>query len=235
MGKNKGRKNKLGGDTTRDSGYGIFTTVLTSGSATVQLILGAFGTRGPSLADAYTLVRWLKFRFRIHPSSVITNAQIHAFVPGITDTIPASITAASECKYHSFMGIRETVPTDWVTIAPADLAGALPWYKTVGGTSDVNDDLPGSFISIGTGAEVMLWEYEYSVELKGAVNTASTPEQIFERLARRKHAEDLRRRAEILGLFGPSSPPSPALTPLPAAAVSPMQGVASPGNWPTGY
>lgn len=128
-------------------------------------------------ADAWAHFRVRDLRFRLHPSSV-NNSQAMGFVGGVQDTPPATIGAVGELISSTFVDSSQTVPSEWVRVAPSEYSGPLPWYKTVQGSADATEESPGSFVLAGAGTDAFVFEVRGVMEFKTAVATANTPEAV---------------------------------------------------------
>jgi len=126
-------------------------------------------------ADAWAHFRVRSLSFRMLPTSPITAAHAAGYVGGIQDTPPATYLQVSELIPSTVKGVGQTVPTPWVRVGRADLAGPFPWYKTIPGTADATEEAPGSIIVIGTGTEAYNLELKGKFEFKTSVNSGNTP------------------------------------------------------------
>ncbi len=92
-----------------------------------------------------------------------------------------------------------------------ELAGPLPWYKSIRGAADTTEEIPGYLCGAGTGTETFIVECVGSYEFKTSVAPANTPEflQLRKKLRDLRIAEEQnRRKAAILSSLSP-----PALGP----------------------
>lgn len=163
-------------------------------------------------ADAWAQFRVRQLRFRLLPSATTTTPlglQAAGYVPGIQDTQPASVNQVVELVNSCARGTSQDVPTNWVTVGRADLAGPLPWYKSIPGAADATEEAPGSIFIGGTGTEPYLIEIAGVFEFKGGVNTANTPVALAAASALREERVRLAREAaksRILGVITTVSP-----------------------------
>lgn len=151
-------------------------------------------------ADTWAHFRVRAFSFRMLPTSPITVAHAAGYVGGIQDTPPATYLQVSELIPSCVKGVGQTIPTPWVRVSRADLAGPFPWYKTIPGTADPTEEAPGAVIVVGTGTEAYNIELKGKFEFKTAVNSGNTPAAI--ELRRRVREEKIQayrvREREIL-------------------------------------
>jgi hypothetical protein len=109
------------------------------------------------------------------------------------------------------LGGRQTTPTQWVTPSASELAGPLPWYKTIPGAADTTEEYPGYLCIAGTTTEAILAEVQGVFEFKGAVATANTPAalKLREELrqVRRAARERVERQRLLAALSASSSTP----------------------------
>lgn len=180
----------------------------------------SFGTRLLAAGDEWAHFRVLSLRFRLHPvtSAAAVGDQAAGFVGGVQDSPPGSIAAVMELLPSIFLSGSEaagqmstTTPTTWVSVSRQDLAGPLPWYKTIPGTADATEEAPGVLSVVGTGTNTFNLEIRGVFEFKTAVSTANTPAEVtLRRLIREERRLDIANRAKLrmLGLLG-SPLPSP--------------------------
>lgn len=132
--------------------------------------------RGLIEADTWThfRIRSLKYRL-LPPAAAPTLLQAAGFVGGIQDTSPGSTSNVVELLPSACLGSRQTCPTQWVSPTKSELAGALPWYKTIQGTADATEEAPGALCVAGAATDPFLLEIHGVFEFKGAVASANTP------------------------------------------------------------
>ncbi len=165
--------------------------------------------RAATEADAWAHFRVRSFKFRLHPTGSVANDQVAGYIGGVQDTAPTTIATAGELLSSCLLAGDATVPTEWCSPSKSELAGPLPWYKSVAGAADPTEESPGIFTVVGTGTDVVLFELRGVFEFKTSVATANTP------LARAAH-EQLRRerlalavakeRAVLLKILAPGPP-----------------------------
>jgi hypothetical protein len=160
--------------------HAIFEQNLVGGLVTTVVSPAGLSNRAATEADAWTHFRVVRLKFRLLPpaSSTLASYQNASFLPGVQDTPPASRTQASELIASSTLGARQTVPSQWVNVTRSELAGALPWYKSVAGAADPTEESPGIFCLCGSGTDPIIAELFGMFEFKGAVATANTPAAI---------------------------------------------------------
>jgi len=196
----------------------LLATTLTSGAATILMnagLLGSFSSRIGTEADFWAHFRFkqLRFRLRVTPSTVA--AQFAGFVGGVQDTPPGTAQAVMELLPSCMMDLDQTVPSEWITVSRSELAGPLPWYKTIQGTADSTEEAPGQLVVVGTGSEAFGVELRGVIEFKTAVSTANTPMAIRLRAlarAERLEAERERESRAIRAILAPHAPVSAALS-----------------------
>ena len=136
-------------------------------------------------------------------------------VGGVQDTPPATVGAVMELIPSAFMQALTTVPTEWVNVGKDDLAGPLPWYKSIPGTADATEEAPGLLVGAGTGSQFLTGELRGVFEFKTSTAPANTPAALV--LAARMREEkvkaaQLRERARFLAVLAvpgqPTGPPS---------------------------
>lgn len=159
-----------------------FTLLATTASNVFGLSLQPNSNLSPRLlieADAWALYRVLDLKIRLHPRNAVTSDQVVAYIGGNQDTPPSNLAQASELLNAEVLGADETVPSAWCHPSKAELAGMLPWYKTVAGTADTNEEAPGSiYITSTTAADNFLLEIRGVYEFKTSVSTGNTPAAI---------------------------------------------------------
>jgi len=196
------------------------STTLTAGTFNFNLnpsSLASFATRVGAVADSWCQYRVVKLRFRLRIpiSAGITNQQAAGFVGGVQDTPPSTVATVSELLPSCLLDKNQTVPSDWVKVSPADLAGPLPWYKAIAGAADPTEESPGLICIAGVGTDTALLEMEGVYMFKAAAATANTPaavELLREmRLERSRQQRERERLALIKSLA--SSPLTSSLAP----------------------
>lgn len=157
-------------------------------------------------ADSWAHFRLRSLRFRLHPaSSAPTDFQVAVWVPGVQDTPPATQGNAAEILNCAVLGSRTTVPTSWVNVMKEDLAGPLPWYKSITGTADATEEAPGAVYALGSTTNPVCIEFAGVFEFKGAVASANTPmalKLLAELRAARAAHSDQRAREKVVALLG---------------------------------
>jgi len=182
------------------------------------------GGRMLTEADAWAHFRLKKLSFRMHPNALAAGTFITAgWVGGVQDTPPASAGNVMDLIPSCVYAKTSTVPTEWVRVPKQDLAGPLPWYKTIAGSADATEEAPGELVFGGTTTDAALVEIRGVIEFKTSVSTANTPAEVA--LRARLRAERLAREHEVaqkrvLALLGcqPVLPSQPTLV-LPSGRV----------------
>jgi len=185
---NKGRKGGGRQDSCLLPFHYAQTGSLVSGIVGINLTPAAF-PRVALEADVWAHFRIRKLAFRLMPTSPSTVAQAGGYVGGAQDSNPATFTQVSELIPSTVKGVGQTVPTAWVHPTRSELAGCFPWYKTVAGTADVTEEVPGAIVIVGTGTEAYSIEFKGVFEFKTGVNAANTPLE--------KELRDLVRRERV--------------------------------------
>ncbi len=161
-------------------------------------------TRLPALADEYAHFRVKEFSFRLHRAA-ITGNMAAGYVGGVQDTVPATQAQIGELLPSCILPPGNSVPTEWVRVPKQDLAGPLPWYKSVVGAADATEEAPGIICVVVTGTDPILMECRGVFEFKTAVATGNTPlllEARLKSLEAKKTAQVQRERERILETLG---------------------------------
>jgi len=155
--------------------HSVINAPLVSGSIVNQISPSGLTGRALTEADAWAHFRVLRLRFRLLPSSSVTGTQAIGYTGGIQDSTPVSVAQLGELIPSTVLGATQTTPTKWVTVPKADLAGPLPWYKSINGSADVTEEAPGVISISGSGTDTVLAELFYTFEFKTAVAASNTP------------------------------------------------------------
>lgn len=179
---------------------------LVAGVVTLTCSPTFLSLRALTEADTWThfRIRSLKFRL-LPPTAAPAQCQAAGFVGGMQDTPPASIANVVELIPACVLGSRQTVPTGWMSPSKSELAGPLPWYKTIPGSADTTEESPGQLVIAGSTTEGYVIEYFGVFEFKGAVSTANTPSAIKlreELRALRLARADAVERERLLAVLG---------------------------------
>ncbi len=194
--------------------------------ALLQTTLGGGGTFGTGLnpnllgtlcsqrllveSDAWAHYRILDFKFRIH-RDVCTGLQAVGVVGGVQDTNPGTVQQIMELLPSTVMLANYTKPSDWITVSKSELAGPLPWYKTVPGTADTTEEYPAALMMFGPATDVIDVEIIARYEFKTSVSPANTPEeaQLVARLREIRKQQAIRtEKSRLLQvLTGPTKSP----------------------------
>jgi hypothetical protein len=186
----------------------VAPVTMSSGSSFSLFSLALFPTRGAALADQYTHVRFLKMKFRLHVPNVAPASQpaMMGYIGGVQDVAPATVAQIGELLPSTVFGSRQTVPSNWVNVPRADLAGALPWYKTIAGGADATEEAPGYICFFAGTTDILLYEIFARVECKTAVAAGNSPVEVELReklrLMRLQSAVDSSRK-RLLGVLSP--------------------------------
>lgn len=157
------------------TGVSTATTYSVSPNSTLSARLAA-------IADDFDEYRFVKLRYRIHPSylnATRQNASL-AFYPGIVDTPPSTIQTNAESCITALLGLGSTHPSEFVSVPKNVLAGMHTWYKTVPGTPESAEEVQGllAFTAIGS-AEAYMLEFQGICEFKAPINAGSTPQERY--------------------------------------------------------
>lgn len=160
-------------------------------------------------ADQFGLFRVRSLKFRLHPYAGMLGDGSVAWIAGVTDTKPSTHISNMECMHATLMATNGSVPSNWVVVPEADLKGYQSWYKTIPGTPDTAQEIPGvlNFVSTNTSGVIAI-EVRAIVVLKDPVATGSTPSEV----ALLKQLHDIRaariaslERAKLLGVLAPAA------------------------------
>lgn len=172
--------------------------------------------RGLVESDTWAHFRVRALAFRLLPApAASTNPQAVGFVGGIQDTPPSTSSTIMELIPSAFWANKMTVPTEWVRPPRSDLAGPLPWYKTIPGTVDSTEEAPGAIVLAGGSTENYYLEVRGVFEFKTAVATANTPLAVASRNALRDErlkAFLSQERSQILKILAVQPAPAPVAT-----------------------
>ncbi len=83
-----------------------------------------------------------------------------------------------------------------MAVSKEDLAGPLPWYKTIPGTAGATEEAPGVVCLSGSGTEPFTLEMRGVMEFKTSVATGNTPSAVKLAAMRRQERQDLADRRE---------------------------------------
>lgn len=183
----KGRKKNGGKDSCKLPFHYVFRAALTSGAANIAANPAGLSARAGIEADVWGHFRIPSLSFRLHPSATITADQAAGFVGGVQDTAPGTLQQVVELLPSCIRSIQSLVPSEWVRVPKLDLAGPLPWYKTVVGNTDPTEEYPGFLVIAGTGSEVYMVEVKGVFEFKTSLSSGNSP---VERLLRTRMREE---------------------------------------------
>jgi len=132
-------------------------------------------TRLLAAADSYAHYRVKSMKFRVHSNNSADTTAV-GYVGGVQDTLPSTSLQVLELLPSVLVGPAQQVPTNWVKVQPNDLAGPLPWYKSLLGTSDSTEEQPGFLVlTRATASTPIQVEVMATYEFKTAVAPANTP------------------------------------------------------------
>ncbi len=210
MGKGKKRR-QPGGDGCLFPFHTQFSSVLVSGANAQPFApTNTITPRGSTEADSWAHFRVRSLKFRLHPNGKTLAV---GFCGGVQDTPPGTIAAVMELLPSAYITSSTTTLPGWTKVPAKDLAGPLPWYKTVAGSADATEEAPGFLCVAGTGTDTFELELMGVLEFKTAVATANTPLQSHLRALLHKDRVDReiqRERALLLKILGNQTPTIPA-------------------------
>jgi len=169
-------------------------------------------------ADTWAHFRVRRLKFRLHPDPTSGNAVSSAagYVGGIQDTVPATVGAITELLPSAFLSGGTSLPTEWVVVTAKDLAGPLPWYKTIPGSADPTEEAPGTICVAGVSTDTYAIEFRGVFEFKVAVSTANTPLMVEARRLRIEQARASQRTRLVAALSGAALPAPGGMTQAPS-------------------
>lgn len=194
--------------------------------ADVTMTAGAFATplspstinsaRAAAAADTWAHFRVRKLKFRLHPYPLAQAGQALGYVGGVQDTPPSTLAQVMELLPAVYWAggapaanapNRTQQPTEWQTVSKSELAGPLPWYKSLPGGADATEEAPGLIVGAGTGTDHLHIEFRGVFEFKTSVSPANTPAALelraklrADRILREKELE----RTHLLGVLSTS-------------------------------
>lgn len=193
----------------------VSANALVAGALTISVVPGALSPRAGVVADTWSHYRLKSLKFRLHPTAASGNSCSAGFVGGVQDTAPATFAQIGELLPSVILAGDTTVPTEWCKVSKQDLAGPLPWYKSVLGAADATEEQPGILCFAGTTTEVFLLEARGVYEFKTAVNSANTPQELaLQAQFREARAARIREveRTKLLMVLSPK--PSQSMPPV---------------------
>jgi predicted enzyme related to lactoylglutathione lyase len=202
--------------------FSVLAAVTLAAGANNVAMNPSLASRLSALADAYEFYRLRKLKFRVHPNGTQSNMVAAVFQAGVVDTAPTTVLQCSEGVNSTFNGSRATVPSAWCEVAPEDLKGAFPWYKSVQGTPDTSEEIVGYIYLAGSTTESISLEVRGVMEFKQSIAPANTPMEVELRARLRQErqaAAATREREVLLKALSPPSvrqgffPPSASLKP----------------------
>lgn len=210
----KGRngRGKGNGDSALFPFHTIINSALNVGAFNVLLSPnGTLTPRGLIEADAWAHFRVKMLHFRLTPITRVS-FQACGYVGGVQDTLPTTVSQAGELLPSVAFGQAQTVPSEWVKVSAQDLAGPLPWYKTIPGTADPTEESPGVLVVVGSASDAFSLEVRGIFEFKTSVATGNTPAAIAARARLREERIKVAMATErdvLLRILGgiPSTPP----------------------------
>ncbi len=170
-------------------------------------------SRMASEADAWSLFKLTKLRFRLHPRATTSGGSVAGGYYGtVADTPPATQAQVMELLASTYLSYQQTKPSDWVNVSPKELAGPFPWYKSIPGAADATEEQPGSLAFCTSGAtDLLAVELEGVCVFRDSIATANTPLMVSLQLKMREErarAAAERRRSKLLLVLGGAQPSS---------------------------
>lgn len=182
---------------------------LSSGAASINLLPAIISSRLGTEADGFSFYRVRSLKFRLHRAPSGANTVSAGYVAGNPNTLPTTQAQISELLCGVVLPVAHTIPTGWATVPRKELAGALPWYKTISGTDAADFEYPGLLVLAGTTTDPYLMEIAGVYEFKDPVATANTPEEVLMvrqlRASRQERARQQARDA-VLRVISPTAP-----------------------------
>ncbi len=129
-----------------------------------------------SIANAYALYRVTKLNYRLHPGVVLNGTQIAAYIPGVTDTQPSSLSDICQVLTATVLGYRQNKASDWTKLGLSQVSSYMPWLKTIAGSPDAAEETIGQIYVVGSSTDTYELEICGEFEFKDIVPTSSTPE-----------------------------------------------------------
>lgn len=206
------KKNKLGGvDSTVVDFHTVFSGVFAASVFPIVANPAGLSRSGRLLteADSFAHFRIDALKFRLHPGPTSnTGVQAAGFVGGVQDVLPATVATVGELIPSVCHSLNNFTPTEWVNVPKKDLAGPLPWYKSIAGGVDATEESPGflCIVTDGGATDPFLIEIRGRVTFKTAVAAANTPASLQARLTLRDERVKAERAAaqstlrQVLGI-----------------------------------
>ncbi len=194
--------------------HALLAGTLSTGVASANLNPTGISARVLTEADGWAHFRVKSLKFRLHPAaSTAGGDQAIGYVGGVQDTLPGSVAQLADLIPSVHQSQNSTVPSDWVNVPSADLAGPLPWYKTIPGTADSTEEAPGVIRIAGSGSDTYAAELRGVIEFKTSVATANTPAEAKLlsdlRALRAAKAAQMHREAIVRAFASPTGLPLP--------------------------
>jgi len=197
-------RGKGGSQTTLVPFSGFFTAILVTGNLAIALSPNSIGSAGNiarlhTIEDAFGKYRFTKFSFRLLLDKALTTAvldMICGFVPRDAQTAAFTTFAeVAETQLYTFVGQSTTVQPAWVKVPRRALAGMLPWYQTLGGSTgvDLEEQNQGTlYLTNGTGAgsTSLIVEMKGVCEFAAPLDPAVTPVPIPILLRQKKELDE---------------------------------------------
>jgi len=188
--------------------HGIVTVPLSSGVGSVNLnpnsLNGAGISRPLAEADGWCHFQHIRLAFCIHHGSLTADVAV-GVVGGAQDTPPATKNTVMELLPSAYQGSTYTEPSRTVQVSHADLAGPIPWYKTVPGAADSTEEIPCQLVIAGAGTDTVVVELWGEMRFKTAASPANTPLSNAARETLRRErieAERVQARDALLRVLG---------------------------------
>jgi len=157
--------------------------------------------------DAFGKYRFTKLKFRLLLDKNLVTAALDfvcGYVPRDAQTAAfTTVAEVFETQLYSFVAQSSTMQPPWVSVPRKALAGMLPWYQTLGGSTgaDQEEENQGTFyVTNGTGAgsTLLLVEIRGVCEFAAPLDPAVTPIPIPILLRQKKELDERLRLSLIV-------------------------------------
>ncbi len=210
------KKGGVSGPSTISVPFSFLTTAaLSAGTGTLALQPANLG-EAANIADSWEFYRITALKYRMHVNNQ-TNSQAVCFLAGANQTAPTTIAQIMEMPDHAFQpgGSVQSVPTEWVHVAPLRLKGQFEWYKSIADGGDVETEIQGSLVWVGTTTELRSTEVRGIVQFKNLVDNAVTLARLREQVRMEILGQVKADPALVYSPTGGSSPGGKVKQPLP--------------------
>ncbi len=204
---------KKGSKVAKEECHFFSAQTLSAGAQQLQLTPSSMGTSIQSVSDGFALFRIRSLRFRIFAFTGGCAAGVITSNPNAGPTGSRAILMELPDAVNHEASLQ-TVPTEWIHVRKATVAGPFEWYHTRAGTYDVTEYVPCTMFFVGSGTNVVNVEIRCMFEFKDPVPTSSTPMAVTLRkqirLAEDEEVVRAVRERTLRGLLGlKSSDPIP--------------------------